>query len=60
MGTENGTPKAWYIDVRKSLPEARLAFLRTEIYRGKIGLLVRRNSAYDASQSDADLLVDLA
>lgn len=46
-GDSSGAPRAWYIDVPDTLREAELAFLRTEIYRGEIDLLVRRITAYD-------------
>lgn len=40
-------PRAWYIDVDEGAREAELAFLKSEIYRGEIDLLVRRIDAYD-------------
>jgi len=46
-GEGNGAPKAWYIDVADAEREAELAFLRTEIYRGEIDLLVKRIDAHD-------------
>jgi DNA polymerase-3 subunit epsilon len=46
-GEGNGAPKAWYIDVADAEREAELAFLRAEIYRGEIDLLVRRIDAHD-------------
>ena len=46
-GEGNAAPKAWYIDVTDRAREAELAFLKTEIYRGEIELLVRRIDAYD-------------
>jgi DNA polymerase-3 subunit epsilon len=46
-GDGNGAPRAWYIDVSEIQREAELAFLKAEIYRGEIDLLVRRITAYD-------------
>ena len=46
-GEGTGTPRAWYIDVDDAAREAEVAFLKTEIYRGEIDLLVRRIDAYD-------------
>jgi DNA polymerase-3 subunit epsilon len=46
-GEGGGAPKAWYIDVADAEREAELAFLRAEIYRGEIDLLVRRIDAHD-------------
>ena len=43
----SGAPRAWYIDVDESAREAEIAFLKAEIYRGEIDLLVRRVDAYD-------------
>lgn len=40
-------PRAWYIDVDEDGCEAELAFLKSEIYRGDVDLLVRRIDAYD-------------
>jgi len=40
-------PKAWYIDVEDALREPELTFLKSEIYRGEIDLLVRRIAAHD-------------
>lgn len=40
-------PRAWYIDVDEEGREAELAFLKSEIYRGDVDLLVRRIDAYD-------------
>jgi DNA polymerase III subunit epsilon len=42
-----GGPRAWFIDVVEAAREAELRFLKTEIYRGEIDLLVRRIDAYD-------------
>ncbi|MGA0601527.1 3'-5' exonuclease [Caulobacter sp. KR2-114] len=42
-----GGPRAWYIDVDAEAREAEEAFLKAEIYRGEIDLLVRRLDAYD-------------
>ncbi len=41
------TAQGWYIDVAEAIRESELAFLRAEIYRGEIDLLVRRIDAYD-------------
>jgi DNA polymerase-3 subunit epsilon len=46
-GEGNGAPKAWFIDVPGEAREAEEAFLKAEIYRGEIDLLVRRIDAYD-------------
>ena len=46
-GEGAGTPRAWYIDVNEADRERELDFLKTEIYRGEIDLLVRRVDAYD-------------
>ncbi|HEY2660670.1 MAG TPA: 3'-5' exonuclease [Caulobacteraceae bacterium] len=46
-GEGTGSPRAWYIDVDDAVREAEIAFLKTEIYRGEIDLLVRRIDAYD-------------
>jgi DNA polymerase-3 subunit epsilon len=43
----NAAPKAWYVDVREDQRDAELQFLKAEIYRGEIDLLVRRVDAYD-------------
>lgn len=40
-------PRAWYIDVADSQREFELHFLKTEIYRREIELLVRRIDAHD-------------
>jgi DNA polymerase-3 subunit epsilon len=40
-------PRAWYIDVPDAQREAELHFLRTEIYRREINLLVKRFDAHD-------------
>lgn len=42
-----GAPRAWYVDVAEADREAELAFLKAEIYRGEIELLVRRIDAHD-------------
>lgn len=42
-----GGPRAWFIDVAESARDRELHFLKTEIYRGEIDLLVRRIDAYD-------------
>ena len=41
-GEGSASPRAWYIDVDEAAREAEVAFLRAEIYRGDIDLLVRR------------------
>ena len=46
-GEGNAAPRAWYIDVAEAAREAEIAFLKEEIYRGEIDLLVRRVDAYD-------------
>lgn len=46
-GEGTGSPRAWYIDVDDAAREAEVSFLKTEIYRGEIDLLVRRIDAYD-------------
>ncbi|MGH7022036.1 MAG: 3'-5' exonuclease [Caulobacteraceae bacterium] len=43
----SGAPRAWYIDVAEGDRDAELTFLKTEIYRGEIELLVRRIDAHD-------------
>lgn len=40
-------PRAWFIDVADDAREAEEAFLKSEIYRGEVDLLVRRIDAYD-------------
>lgn len=46
-GEGSGLLRAWYIDVADGAKDAEVAFLRSEIYRGEIDLLVRRIDAYD-------------
>jgi DNA polymerase-3 subunit epsilon len=46
-GEANGAPRAWYVDVAEADREAELAFLKAEIYRGDVELLVRRIDAHD-------------
>jgi DNA polymerase-3 subunit epsilon len=46
-GEGSGAPRAWFVDVTESEREAEQAFLKAEIYRGEIDLLVRRIDAYD-------------
>ena len=46
-GEGSGLPRAWYVDVADSAKDDEIAFLRAEIYRGAIDLLVRRIDAYD-------------
>jgi DNA polymerase-3 subunit epsilon len=42
-----GGPKAWFVDVAHEQRDTELEFLKAEIYRGEIDLLVRRIDAYD-------------
>lgn len=46
-GEQSGAPRAWYIDVDDAARAAEEDFLKSEIYRGEIDLLVRRIDAYD-------------
>jgi len=46
-GEGSGAPRAWYVDVDAGDHAAEMAFLRAEIYRGEIDLLVRRIDAHD-------------
>ena len=46
-GEGSGSPRAWFIDVAEDVRPAEEAFLKSEIYRGEIELLVRRVDAYD-------------
>ena len=46
-GDGNTSPRAWYIDVAEDAREAELTYLRQEIYRGEVELLVRKIDAYD-------------
>jgi DNA polymerase-3 subunit epsilon len=46
-GEGTGAPRAWFIDVADDARAAEEAFLKAEIYRGEIDLLVRRVDAYD-------------
>lgn len=46
-GDPGPLPRAWYIDVLDGQQEAELLFLKTEIYRREIDLLVRRIDAHD-------------
>lgn len=46
-GEGTGAPRAWFIDVAEDARAAEEAFLKTEIYRGEIDLLVKRVDAYD-------------
>ena len=46
-GEGSASPRAWYIDVKDIDREPEIEFLKTEIYRGEIDLLVRRIDAYD-------------
>lgn len=42
-----GAPRAWYVDVTEAERDAELAFLKAEIYREEIELLMRRIDARD-------------
>ena len=46
-GDSGPQPRAWYIDVPDPQREAELHFLKTEIYRREVDLLVRRIDAHD-------------
>jgi DNA polymerase-3 subunit epsilon len=46
-GEATGAPRAWFIDVAEADRETELEFLKREIYRGEIDLLVRRIDAHD-------------
>jgi DNA polymerase-3 subunit epsilon len=46
-GEAGPAPRAWYVDVLEADREAELAFLKAEIYRGEIVLLMRRIDAYN-------------
>jgi DNA polymerase-3 subunit epsilon len=46
-GDPGPQPRAWYIDVPDAQRESELHFLKTEIYRREIDLLVRRIDAHD-------------
>jgi DNA polymerase-3 subunit epsilon len=46
-GEAGGAPRAWFIDVAEAERETELAFLKAEIYRGEIELVVRRIDAHD-------------
>jgi DNA polymerase-3 subunit epsilon len=46
-GEGGASPRAWFIDVAEEARAAEEAFLKAEIYRGEIDLLVRRVDAYD-------------
>ncbi|TFW11233.1 3'-5' exonuclease, partial [Brevundimonas intermedia] len=46
-GDPGPLPRAWYIDVLDGQQEAELQFLKAEIYRREIDLLVRRIDAHD-------------
>lgn len=46
-GEGTTSPRAWYIDVDEAARDAEITFLKTEIYRGEIDLLVRKIDAYD-------------
>ncbi len=44
---DNGSQRAWYIDVSPEAYEAEIEFLRTEIYRYDPPLSAKRVDAYD-------------
>lgn len=46
-GDGGPAPRAWYIDVLDGQHETELLFLRTEIYRREVELMVRRVDAHD-------------
>ncbi|WP_341021999.1 3'-5' exonuclease [Brevundimonas diminuta] len=46
-GEPGPQPRAWYIDVPDGQREAELHFLKSEIYRRDINLLIRRIEAHD-------------
>lgn len=46
-GESNPNPRAWYIDVEDAQREAEMVYLRKEIYRRKVDLLVHRMDAYN-------------
>ncbi len=46
-GEGNAAPRAWFIDVPQEARAEEEAFLKAEIYRREIDLLVRRVDAYD-------------
>lgn len=46
-GDPGPQPRAWYIDVLEAQREAEVRFLKTEIYRRDVDLLVRKIDAYD-------------
>ena len=46
-GDGGPAPRAWYIDVLDGQHETELHFLRTEIYRREVELMVRRVDAHD-------------
>jgi DNA polymerase-3 subunit epsilon len=46
-GEGTGAPRAWFIDVAEDSRAAEETFLKSEIYRGEIDLLVRRIDAFD-------------
>jgi DNA polymerase III subunit epsilon len=46
-GESNGSPRAWYIDVLTEQKDAEIHYLRTEIYRHDVDVLVRRIDSYN-------------
>lgn len=46
-GEGTTSPRAWYIDVDEAARDAEITFLKTEIYRGEMDLLVSTIDAYD-------------
>lgn len=46
-GETGPAPRAWYIDLDEADRETEVAFLRAEIYRGEIDLLMRRLTAFE-------------
>ena len=46
-GDGNGSPRAWYIDVKDAARETEVAFLKTEIYQCDVDISPRRIDAYD-------------
>jgi DNA polymerase-3 subunit epsilon len=46
-GEGSGGPRAWFIDVAEAQREVEIQYLKSEVYRGDIELLVRRIDACD-------------
>ena len=44
---KNANPRAWYIDVDEDIRDQELAYLRAEIYRRDVEILVRKITAYE-------------